>query len=150
MRSAFILIATLILSLSLSKSGLASDFAPTHDQLVCQSSCQFWDDFKRECMYRTSCVIEGNQFTYTSCQEWDDFNRSCRFEAVTRRQLSFPPWGGTPACTESCQFADFRGTCKYRTRCDFDEHCARLTDCEYWDDFKLQCMSERSVLFCQI
>lgn len=117
---------------------------------ICQTSCQFWDEFRKTCMYRTSCLVEGNTVTFTQCQEWDEFRRQCRNESVTRRNLQFPPWGGSPACTESCQFADFRGACKYRTKCALDEHCARLTSCNVWDEFREVCLDEMTALYCNL
>ncbi|MEY4630496.1 MAG: hypothetical protein RIQ81_616, partial [Pseudomonadota bacterium] len=106
--------------------------------------------FRKACMYQTSCQREGNTVTYKHCQDWDDFKRVCLNESVTRRNLQFPPWGGSPACTESCQFADFRGNCQYRTKCTLDDHCVQFTSCGVWDDFKLKCLSETTELYCNL
>jgi len=49
----------------------------------CTESCQYFDDFTGQCMYRTKCEYSSSILKHTECEKWDSFDQKCNFSAST-------------------------------------------------------------------
>jgi hypothetical protein len=50
-----------------------------YKDIECVEDCQHWDSFKSTCHYQTTCTFYPSQeeFVRTTCEKFDDFNNTC-------------------------------------------------------------------------
>ncbi len=110
----------------------------------CAESCQYFDSFKKVCLYKIKCEFTETCLKKTKCEFWDDFKKKCLSE-----DSEIYCKGLATTCTEKCTHFDaFKNVCRYKTSCAVAAGCYVKTYCEKWDDFKNSCLSEAKKVTC--
>lgn len=74
---------------------------------VSLNECQYWDDFKKKCLYEKTTYVYKNLECVEECQQWDSFRGICYF----RKQCSFLPRQKFFVQTSCDKFDNFRSHC---------------------------------------
>jgi len=120
--------------------------------LECIESCQRFD-FDGTCTYRTQCQITsgpaGDCMTTATCAQFD-FDGKCRDEVIKKvcavpacPQYPVPAPQFPIACESQCQKRDITGNCVYFTGCEIQGRCMHQTECQRFDAFNQNCLSEK-------
>ncbi|NBT36182.1 MAG: hypothetical protein EBT03_11740 [Betaproteobacteria bacterium] len=155
LRACFVLSFS-ILSAILSAPLAGADF-PTNPVpapvLQCTEGCQKFD-YTGACTYRTTCLQQGDCMSLTSCARFD-FSGACTDSRVTQTcAVAGCPGYPLPApqfpitCESGCQKRDVHGDCIYTARCEIIGRCIHRTDCERFNNFGDECLSERVLHSC--
>ncbi|WP_006786705.1 hypothetical protein [Thiorhodospira sibirica] len=70
-------------------------------------SCQYWDDFKRSCLFEQRTHHLGALQCVEECQHWDEFARRCLFQT----QCTYHPDSRRFVRTQCERFDSFSGRC---------------------------------------
>lgn len=119
--------------------------------LTCTEQCQEFDAFANQCLYQTTCELQGRCVTHTYCDRWDAFSQTCLTEVDETSCHTPHPHTAPPACIAKCQHFDvFANKCLYRTTCLYssDQRCVDFISCDRWDSFANRCLSEIRKLTC--
>ncbi len=73
--------------------------------------CQYWDDFKKICLFEKTTFVYRNLQCTEECQHWDDFNTLCHFQTL----CVFHQGQETFVRTDCAEFDEYSNTC-LRTR----------------------------------
>lgn len=116
--------------------------------LQCTEGCQKFD-YTGDCTFRTTCLQQGDCMSLTACAHFD-YTGACTDTKITQN-CAIPACPGYPiplpqfpiTCETGCQKRDVRGDCVYTTRCEIIGRCTHRTECERFNNFGDECLSER-------
>ncbi|OKY75296.1 MAG: hypothetical protein BM485_10020 [Desulfobulbaceae bacterium DB1] len=86
------------------------DAAPasgTDAGLIRLKECQYWDDFKKTCLFEKTTFVYKNLRCVEECRHWDSFNNVCLYQT----RCVFHPEQGSFVLTDCAEFDDFSNKC---------------------------------------
>lgn len=69
--------------------------------------CQFWDDFKKTCLFEKIIFVYNNLQCVEECRHWDSFNNVCHYQT----RCVFHPGQQAFVLTDCSEFDDFSKKC---------------------------------------